>query len=267
MLYQAKNGTLSLGERTMDYLSFGSGDRALVMLPGLGDGLRTVKGAALPFALLYRVYAKQYKVYVLSRANSLAKGCTTRDMARDVRLAMDALSISSASVVGISQGGMIAQYLALDAPDRVEKLVLAVTLARANPTMGEVISAWIAMAEEGDYKRLMIDTAEKSYSEAYLRTHRWLFPLLGLVGKPKDFARFMIQAKSCLGHDAYGRLAELACPTLILGGGADRIVGPEAAGELAGLIRGSRLHIYDGLGHAAYEEAKDFHRRVLAFLQ
>lgn len=52
----------------------------------------------------------------------------------------------------------------------------------------------------------------------------------------------------------------------MIGGDDDRIVGASAAIELADQIRGSELFIYKGLGHAAYEEAKDFHRRVISFL-
>jgi len=42
MLYKAKNGTLKAGDMTMDYIRFGTGSRVLVMLPGLGDGLRSM---------------------------------------------------------------------------------------------------------------------------------------------------------------------------------------------------------------------------------
>ena len=50
MLYNSKNGTLKMDETEMDYIRFGIGKRTLVILPGLGDGLRTVKGTALPMA-------------------------------------------------------------------------------------------------------------------------------------------------------------------------------------------------------------------------
>ena len=93
----------------MDYISFGNGKENLVMLPGLGDGLSTVKGMALPFAFMYRIYAKEYKVYVFSRKNCLPEGYTTRDMARDQARAMESLGIQKASVLGNSNGGMIAQ--------------------------------------------------------------------------------------------------------------------------------------------------------------
>ena len=78
-----RNGKLALEHGQMDYIRFGSGSRVLVMLPGLGDGLRTVRGTALPMALLYRKFAKNYTVYVFSRREPLAEGMTTRDMAAD----------------------------------------------------------------------------------------------------------------------------------------------------------------------------------------
>ena len=81
-MYNAKNGTLQIGGTTMDYICFGTGEKILVMLPGLGDGLRSMKGTALPMALMYRSFARDFKVYVFSRKNVLPKGYTTRDMAR-----------------------------------------------------------------------------------------------------------------------------------------------------------------------------------------
>ena len=89
MLYHAKNGTLSIGDTTMDYIRFGTGKRILVILPGLGDGLRTVKGTALPMAYMYRLFAKDFTVYAFSRKNELPQGYTTRDMARDQAEAME----------------------------------------------------------------------------------------------------------------------------------------------------------------------------------
>lgn len=88
---------------------------------------------------------KKYTVYVFSRRNRLPEGFSTRDMAADQAEAMKLLGISRADVMGVSQGGMIAQYLATDYPDMVNKLVLAVTLARQNETIREAVGAWIDM--------------------------------------------------------------------------------------------------------------------------
>ena len=67
-------------------------------------------------------------------------------MASDIAATMDILGITNADVFGVSQGGMIAQYLAIDRPDLVRKLVLAVTLSQNNDTVTQVVSSWIEMA-------------------------------------------------------------------------------------------------------------------------
>ena len=266
MFWKAENGCIGVDGTDMDYVSFGKGKDVLVMLPGLGDGLRTVKGMAAAMAVTYRMYAKDYRVYIFSRKNHLKQEDSTRDMAEDCAEVMEKLGIEKASVLGISQGGMIAQYLAIDFPALVDKLVLAVTLSRQNKMVQEVVGKWIRFAKQGNYKALMIDTAEKSYSENYLKKYRRFYPLLGRIGKPEDFKRFIIQAVSCMEHDAYGELENIRCPVLIIGGDSDRIIGKEASVEMDDRIENSRLYVYKGLGHGLYEETKDFNRRVMDFL-
>ena len=265
MLYNAHNRSVRVGNSEMDYVSFGNGNKNLIMLPGLGDGLSTVRGMALIFSIMYRIYAKDFTVYVFSRKNHLQEGYSTREMAKDQAEAMTVLGISKADVLGISQGGMIAQYLAIDHPHLVSKLILAVTSAESNETIKKVVADWIEMSMKGNYKDLMIDTAEKSYSERYLKKYRRIYPFIGRTGKPKSFKRFLIQAASCISHNASAELDKIVCPTLVIGGDCDKIVGTTAACAIAEKISQSELFIYHGLGHGAYEEAKDFHIRVLNF--
>lgn len=179
---------------------------------------------------------------------------------------MKKLGLWGADVLGISQGGMVAQYLAAEAPELVRRLVLVVTAGWANETVQETVGRWLLLAERGDYRRLMRDTAERSYSQRYLRRYRLLLPLLGTIGRPRSYQRFLIQARACLGHDARGALGRIGCPALVVGGGRDQVVGAEAAGVLAEHLSQSRLWIYPELGHGLYEEAADLPARVLAFL-
>ena len=264
-MLRAKNGYLDLPTGTQDYIRFGSGPRTLVMIPGVGDGLKTVKGMALPFAFLYRGLAGDFTVYVFSRRRVLSPGMTTREMAEDLNSAMDALGLSSVALVGVSQGGMISQWLAIDHPDKVEKLVLAVTLSRPNATVRDVIARWIGMADRGDYRGIMLDTAERSYSEKRLKRSKLEYRMLGNIGKPRSFDRFRIQAASCAAHDTYDLLERISCPTLVIGGKEDKIVTGLASVEIAGRIPDCKLFMYDGLGHGLYEEAPDFIERVSAF--
>lgn len=266
MLFNAKNGTLAMGDTTMDYIRFGSGEKILIMLPGLGDGLITVKGKALPFAYMFAKYTKTHTVYTFSRKNHLPEGYSTLDMANDLATAMDLLGISQADVLGVSMGGMIAQQLAIHFPQKVRKLVLAVTLARQNDVVQTVIPKWMEYAKNDDYASLFIDVAEKSYTETYLKKYRLAYPIMTRVGKPKSFDRFLVQANACITHDAFSQLDRITCPTLVVGGEKDQIVGGEASRELAENISGSKLFLYPDLGHGAYEEARDFYPRVMAFL-
>lgn len=266
-MLHARNGSVELPTGTQDYIRFGNGAKTMIMLPGVGEGLKTVKGMALPFALLYRSLAKDFTVYVFSRRRVLSPGMTTRDMAEDLNGAMEAQGLSKAAIVGVSQGGMIAQWLALDHPDKVERLVLVVTLSRPNDVIKDVISRWLQMADQGDYKGIMLDTAERSYSPKRLKQSRLEYGLLGSIGKPKSFDRFRIQAASCLTHDTYDLLDQISCQTLVIGGKEDQIVTGQASVEIAGKIPNCQLFLYKGLGHGLYEEAPDFLKRVSEFCQ
>ena len=135
MFYNARNCNIKIDDTDMDYISFGNGNKSLVIIPGLGDALKTVKGSAVTFALMYKLFAKDYKVYVFSRKNKLKQDCSTRDMATDLADVMNQLNITKAFVLGVSQGGMIAQYLAIDYPELVEKLVLAALKENAERTI------------------------------------------------------------------------------------------------------------------------------------
>ena len=73
-------------------------------------------------------------------------------------------------------------------------------------------------------------------------------------------------ATACLTHDVYEELGRITVPTLVIGGGKDRTVGTEAAGEIAEQIKGSELLIYPEYGHGLYDQAKDFNQRVYDFL-
>ena len=266
MLWNAHNGSVSVDGASMRYVQFGHGEKALVMLPGLSDGLATVKGKALLLAPPYQLFFNRYTVYMFSRRDDLPRGFSIGDMAADQAAALRALGIERACVLGVSQGGMIAQRMAIGYPALVEKLVLAVTTPCPGQMARDCVRTWMEMAGRGDHKALMVDTAERSYSPAYLKKYRAAYPVLGMVGKPKSYERFLANAEAILAFDAREDLDRIVCPTLIIAGEDDRIVGVDASRELHERIAGSELFVYAGLGHAAYEEAPDFNSRVLDFL-
>ena len=266
MFFHAKNGTLTMDATTMDYIRFGTGTQVLIMLPGLGDSLRSIKGTALPMAILYRSFAKAFTVYAFSRKADLPAGYTTRDMARDVKTAMDLLGIEKAHLFGVSMGGMIAQHVAADYPERVEKLILTVTCSQPNPILVESVSEWIRLAEAGDHTALMESNLRRIYSDGYCRKNRPLLPILGTLTKPSSYDRFFHQAEACLSHDAFHRLPHIQAETLVIGGGQDLALGGDASREIASAIPNAMLKMYPLWGHGLYEEAPDVNQTILDFL-
>ena len=265
-MYSAKNATLSMNGKTMDYVTFGTGNQPLVIIPGLGDGLETVKGKAQLFSLSYRLLAKHYKIYVFSRINELRQGYTTRDMAADVAEAMETLNLYAAYVMGISQGGMIAQWLAVDFPGRVQRLILAVTTAKPGQLARERIEHWQKLSQSGNFKHLMLDIAQHSYTQKSYQKWRFLYNIMGRLGRIKDEKRIVIQSQSCLEHNSLGVLKYIHCPTLILGALEDDVIGVKGSKELEKAISGCQLLILKHSGHALYEENKVFQEAICGFL-
>ena len=262
-----KGKTLYFNEKSMDYVTFGKGKDPMVIIPGLGDGLQTVKGMAMPFLITYRILAKRYKIYVFSRINELRQGYTTRDMAADVAEAMEVLNITNAHVMGISQGGMIAQWLAVDFPERVQRLILTVTTAKPSQLARERIEHWQKLSQSGNFKHLMLDIAKHSYTQKSYQKWRLLYNVMGIFGRIKDKQRIDIQSVSCLKHDSLDFLEKINSPTLIIGAEKDDVLGVDDSLELHQHIKDSQLTILPVCGHALYEQNKDFQKRVLVFLE
>ena len=262
-----KNKVIKFDDVVIDYATFGRGSKNLIVIPGVGDGIKTVKGTSVIFSLLYKKFSKDYKVYVLSRRRNLPFGFTTIDMADDVVKSMDELAIDKADVVGVSQGGMIAQYIAINYPERVNKLVLAITSSRPNALLTESVDTWLKLLNDNDFTEMLVDNCNRSYNGKACKKRLKVYKLLAFVAKPKDYERFIIQALSCKNHNAYDKLSTIKNETLVIGAGLDGILGVEASYEIHNEIKGSKLVIFEEYSHGVYEENREFSKIILKFLK
>ena len=169
--------------------------------------------------------------------------------------------------MGISQGGMIAQWLAVDFPEKVKSLILAVTTAKLSDIGMNRISRWLDLSQKESYKELMFDIASHSYTTKSFGKFKYLYRIMGILGRIKDKQRISIQAVSCLKHNSLVVLERISCPTLIIGAEKDDVLGVEASLELHQHIKDSQLTILPECGHALYEQNKNFQNRVLVFLE
>ncbi len=264
MAYFPQNKTVAVGDTVIDYAVFGHGKKNLVLLPGLS--IRSVKGTALMLAAMYRLFSKDYTVYVLDKKRVVPEGYSIWDIADDTASAMQKLGIMSASIMGVSQGGMVAQVLAIRYPDLVEKLVLCVTACEPNPTMEDVVGTWIDLAQKGDWKTFNCLTFEKMYSKAYLKRYGAMIPIVAGLSKCRDVPRFVTLAKACLAFDGSAQLSKISCPTFVIGAKNDLVLTGEASDKIAQILS-CEVYLYEDYSHGVYDETGDFNQRVLAFLK
>ena len=262
-----KNGTVKVDNTIIDYIVFGKGTTPLVILPGLGDGLKSAKGTAFPFSIMYRELGKCYRVYAISRRRVIPKGFTTKNIAEDVNYVMSQLGITNANVFGASMGGMIAQHLVISHPEKVKSLILCVTTKELGEETKNIVKHWNNLAEQGQYKEFMLDMAEKIYSEKYFNKRKWMYKLMGSFAVPKSWDNYYAQTEACFTHNSREGLSEISCPTLIIGGNLDQVIPVEASKELSEAIPNSKLYIYPNYGHGAFEEDKKFQKLIIAFYE
>lgn len=177
------------------------------------------------------------------------------DMAADGIALLDRLDITSAHVVGVSMGGMIAQTMAIEHPERVRTLtsVMSTTgepeygtpspealelLVRPTPrTRDEAIEAGAAGSRLiGSPDHFDEDLARSRATEAYDRC--W---------NPAGTARQLL-AIVASGSRAEG-LAGLSLPALVIHGDVDPLVTPSGGERTAELIPGAELMMIEGMGH------------------
>ena len=264
MPYNANDFHIDLDDGRVTVISFGTGKKPLVMIPGLR--FSTIDGGAQAVSWYYRIFAREYRIHMIDRKQPPVPGCTIRDLAEDTARIIKKLGISDACVFGASQGGMIAQEIAIEHPELVSKLVLGVTASRVNDTIREAVGGWLDMSASGNYDEIMKDYLIRGYSEAYIKKAKMFIPILLKTQRTMPIDDFVILAKACLTVDTYDRLDKINAPTLVLGGALDKVVSGEASLEIVERL-GCESHIYPDLSHEAYNEAKDFNKRIYDFFK
>lgn len=255
-----------LSDPGVDYVTLGKGDKTLIIITGLSlQRLGDMSNLTI-YSLFYR-YAKEYTVYIFDRKDHIEEGITIENMADDLYHSLEVLHIANASIIGISQGGMIAQLFAIKYPQKVKKLVLALTFSRNNDISRETIGGWIEMVENGEIAKLNKDSMCKTFSSPVLKKLYVINKLFLKTVSVEKQERFVRLAKSILEFDYHKSLDKITCPTLVLGAKNDLVLGVDGARELANGIPNASYYEFGKLGHAAYIESRRFNKVLLEFLQ
>ena len=224
--------------------------------------------AALVFAG-YRVIVPDLRGHGLS--DPATDVTTVDDLTHDVVGLLDHLAIERASVCGLSLGGMIALTLALEQPQRIDRLVVANSRAAFDdPATADLVAGWVETFRQpgGPLKRFQATwpvmlNAEYRQSSAGRATYAtWC----RLAERHSGSSL----ANVALGMRAFGvadRLRTIRQPTLVIAGEADKLFPPAVAREVSDAVAGARFTVIPGAAHiSSLDSAEAFNAHLLEFL-
>ena len=188
-----------------------------------------------------------------------------RGYARDALATLDALGAERASIVGLSIGGLVAQRLALDAPERVAALVLACTAAR----IGDPVryAARIDAVRAGGIEAIADAQLERWFSAGFVARSPSAVAGVRRMLVGQDVAGYLAGCAALAGADLTDELGGIGAPTLCLAGAEDRSTPPAALAALAERIPGAAFETLRGAGHLpCLERPAAFAASATAFL-
>ena len=186
-------------------------------------------------------------------------------LGKDALAVMDALGVERAHFVGLSQGGMTGMWLGANAPDRIDRLVLANTIAHIPAR--EMFDGWIRTALEEGLDSIAPPTMTRWLSDRFKaanpeRTRELVEGFRTM--SPKGFAGSIAAMRD---SDRRADLPKIKAPTLVIAGLDDGPMGEAAAQALADAIPGAeRADIADAAHLTPVENPVAFNATVLEFL-
>ncbi|MCK9917439.1 MULTISPECIES: alpha/beta fold hydrolase [Microbacterium] len=220
----------------------GAGTRELLLIAGQGVSVTSWDPVLPALTAVGRVTVYDHRGIGGSTVGE-ATEWSTRSLARDAATVIEALDIAPAAVIGHSMGGRVAQWLAIDRPELVDRLVLVSTTGGDARGMRREDAATSALANgTGDV------LAPYFFSDAYIADNPHAISLFTRRDAAIPVRRGHFQASST--HDAWDELARITAPTLVVHGADDRITPPENGRRVAASVPGATLVEVPGARHA-----------------
>lgn len=192
---------------------------------------------------------------------------TFEQMTDDVLGLLDALKIGRTHFCGLSMGGMIGQHLALKAPDRIGRLVLADTTSRMPPEAGPLWAERIRIAQEKGMEAHVQPTLERWFTAPWRAAHPEVMETIGTLIRNTPVAGYVGCAQAIARIDVTDRLDGIKAPTLVIVGRDDVGTPPAMSEAIAAAIPGARLAVIPAASHLSnIEQAEAFNKLLVDFL-
>jgi len=256
---------------------------------GRGEPLVLIQGLAGTHQAWFfqtRAFKKYYQVITfdnrgVGKTDKPSRPYTVKMMADDTVGLMDYLRVDKAHILGVSLGGMIAQEIAINYPERVRKLILGCTTAGTEEIGDYPLELLRAMGlEEGfseaDIRGLdlrSVDIGKVMSAIISLAFNRRLFKVV-LVPLSKIYFKFVgingviEELEAARTHNTLDRLHMIEAPTLVITGTEDRLFPFHSSEVIANRIPNAKLVKVEGGSHSFFMEMRGrFNKEVRDFLR
>lgn len=253
------------------YARTGSGGKTLLFFLG-GPGNGIPRGFAFSFMIAgLKSFLSEYTLYAVSRKSGLKEGHTAKMMSDDyAELIRQEFGGHVDLVVGISYGGMIAQFFAADHAALCDHLVIAMATHKMTEAGTQVDVRYAQLASQGRDREAGATMAEAIYPTGIMRgvmsAIMWLMGSSFMGEKSPTYRQdILIEARAEETFDSVASLKRIKTPVLLLDGENDYYFQRGSAQEMAEMIPSATLKIYPGKGHDIMSE-KQFGEDILEFI-
>lgn len=247
----------------MRYFKFGHGTKNMVIIPGVN--MNSVMKLENLIIDAYNIFESDFSVYVFDRITKMEKSYDVYDMASDLIKALDYLKLDNLYLFGTSQGGMIAEVIAIKRPDLIYKLNINSTVGYVDNNEYKIFNNLINLCNENKIYDAVDLLAQNIYSaNLYNNIKNTLNDYAKSLSK-LDINNFIVECEALNNFNVLNDLSNIKCSTLIIASKKDKIFDYHKSIELNDKIKNSRLYLYDDYSHTVYDEATDFKKIVYDF--
>jgi 3-oxoadipate enol-lactonase len=237
---------VATGRLTVNIVEAGSGP-AVLLLHGLGWDHSLWNPTIAEFSPCYRMIAADTRGH---GETDKPDGPYDMEMfARDTAALADALGLKRVCVVGLSQGGMVAQKLALLRPDLVSALVLVSTSCKSDPSLRDNMELRIAAMGKAGPEAAAKIAAESIFSPAWRAANAAALARFVAWRVAMPMAPLNAATRALYDFNLSGELPKIAVPTMVVAGADDVLTRPKGMEEIAALIPGTIYRLIPGTGH------------------
>lgn len=260
---QTQSKTSGYFKNRLPYMHWGNKPRILVVFDGLSFENKP------PSNMMQRYFkriTKEYTVYLVGRKPYLPLGYSINDMSEDYATMIKEEFDEPVDIMGISSGGPIAQYFAVNHPDLTQRLVLAITGYTLSENGKKLQLKVGELARAGKWTKAystLMDGVHPSggIKKHFLKLFMWVY---ATFSKPADPSDLLVTIEAEDKHNFKNQLADIKVPTLVIGGEEDYFY---LIPETAQGIPNAKLILYKKSGHnVMFDNSRQFQEDILEFL-